>query len=436
MQTRLDRREAIDGGHGRGVGRSAVKRSVNRVRRFYDHFDRLQSRKEHRLDLFEMDVLLVQEEDAWPETDAEQQLELELSVMTEVKMMQWKGRDTDLDVSSDCSSTTCGSDDTTVCMSCSASLDELSALSSQPSLSPWEVALIRAEQSAKSYMAAKELEQRKADEKRRKEKKPVLSKEEAYLRGLSKTYGVEINYKNYLLKQEEKDCPFEKFRRQFFEDHAEKFFSGLQPLYQQICGTWMLNATPVSPAAQKHFLGKLEAQRHQLTLAFHGTRESVLDSIYQNGLLVPGLENHLTVHNGSAYGCGVYCAKGNCAEVSWSYARGDKRPMLVCAALDGENKLVRHLPNFMVVFQNHRVIPLFEATLPPPASRTPPPTAPGAPTGAAPGRSGAVQRRQIEVEQVKVKGPGPRTRLQILRTPRGVRVVGFLSRRAARTRRA
>eukprot|EP00913_Durusdinium_trenchii_P029598 g27742.t1 len=79
--------------------------------------------------------------------------------------------------------------------------------------------------------------------------------------------------------------------------------------------------------------------------------------------------------------------------------------MLVCAALDGENKLVRHLPNFMVVFQNHRVIPLFEATLPPPASRTPPPTAPGAPTGAAPGRSGAVQRRQIEVEQVKVKGP-------------------------------
>ena len=70
---------------------------------------------------------------------------------------------------------------------------------------------------------------------------------------------------------------------------------------------------------------------------------------------------------------------------------------------------VRHLPNFMVVFQNHRVIPLFEATLPPPASRTPPPTAPGAPTGAAPGRSGAVQRRQIEVEQVKVKGPGPRT---------------------------
>eukprot|EP00913_Durusdinium_trenchii_P029597 g27741.t1 len=71
LQTRLDRREAIDGGHGRGVGRSAVKRSVNRVRRFYDHFDRLQSRKEHRLDLFEMDVLLVQEEDAWPETDAE-----------------------------------------------------------------------------------------------------------------------------------------------------------------------------------------------------------------------------------------------------------------------------------------------------------------------------------------------------------------------------
>ena len=49
LQTRLDRREAIDGGHGRGVGRSAVKRSVNRVRRFYDHFDRLQSRKEHRL---------------------------------------------------------------------------------------------------------------------------------------------------------------------------------------------------------------------------------------------------------------------------------------------------------------------------------------------------------------------------------------------------
>ena len=36
-------------------------------------------------------------------------------------------------MSSDCSSTTCGSDDTTVCMSCSASLDELSALSSQPS---------------------------------------------------------------------------------------------------------------------------------------------------------------------------------------------------------------------------------------------------------------------------------------------------------------
>ena len=51
------------------------------------------------------------------------------------------------------------------------------------------------------------------------------------------------------------------------------------------------------------------------------------DSIYQNGLLVPGLENHLTVHNGSAYGCALanHRAAGETSDSIGGAPRGSQR---------------------------------------------------------------------------------------------------------------
>ena len=285
--------------------------------------------------------------------------------------------------------------------------------------SPWEAAVLRANLVAISYKVGTG----NLTEPKKKQKKVVLSAEEKYLAGLSEEYSVRFAYN---LKAEP-SCGFEKFRSEFFYKNASHFCRQLQPLYNPTSARWNLRPAPISQHVQKKFLETLAAKgREKLMLAFHGTNENALRSIYSSGLLVPGKESGVKVANGSAFGVGIYAGKADNAAISWSYARGESRPLLVCAALDGTAEEVHNHANFHVFKTDHSVVPLFEATLPDSQNRLPPATLVTM-------ARYVVRKRTIVPDAKKPKGPGPKTRIpNPLASPA---VVVFLSRRAAGKRR-
>ena len=277
--------------------------------------------------------------------------------------------------------------------------------------SPWEAAVLRANLVAISYKVGTG----NLSEPKKKQKKVVLSAEEKYLAGLSEEYSVRFAYD---LKAEP-SCGFEEFRSEFFYKNASHFCRQLQPLYNS-SARWNLRPAPISQHVQKKFLETLAAKgREKLMLAFHGTNENALGSIYSSGLLVPGKESGVKVANGSAFGVGIYAGKADNAAISWSYSRGESRPLLVCAALDGTAKEVYNHASFHVFKTDHSVVPLFEAT-----HRLPAPLVTA---------RYVVRKRTIVLNAKKPKGPGPKTRIP--NPSASPAVVIFLSRRAASKRR-
>merc|ERR1712232_427389 len=111
--------------------------------------------------------------------------------------------------------------------------------------------------------------------------------------------------------------------------------------------------------------------------AFHGTRKSNILSIYEGGLLIPGVGNSLPVVHGSAHGLGIYTAALNNASLSYAFA-GAAGKMLVCGVLDDSVKLksstaqligrqnvvaesgyIRRVGDAIVIFDAALVAPLF-----------------------------------------------------------------------------
>ena len=92
----------------------------------------------------------------------------------------------------------------------------------------------------------------------------------------------------------------------------------------------------LSFCAEERFLNACARARvGELQPALHGTHESNLSSIYSQGLLIPGQGgNSVRIANGSVYGVGIYTAYVKDASLSWSYSRGESRPVLVCGVLD------------------------------------------------------------------------------------------------------
>eukprot|EP00438_Fugacium_kawagutii_P001578 Skav221820 [mRNA] locus=scaffold885:72571:74449:+ [translate_table: standard] len=401
-----------------GLGRSSVKRSVNRSSRRFEKEEMSRSRKlqsrqlrntvldacaEHRLQQ-------VSSIGSCDDKVAETYL---CSEHAPLARKAWKADDSqDLEVASTCTTATGSDSDSDISMH----------LHMQSCRSPWEAAVLRASLVASCYAAA---EQKSKEQKSKESKvKVVLSKEQKYLAALSQEYSVDFSYD----LKEVPTCSFEKFRSEFFYKNASQFLRQLQPLYRLQSAVWNLRPTPVSDTVQKKFLERLESKGGKNSImVFHGTNQTALPSIYSDGLVVPGLENQVRVANGSAYGVGIYAGKADHASISWAYARGEVKPMLVCAAWDGTAEEVYHHANFNVFKTNHSVVPLFEASLPEAQYRLPATT--NAPAPAAPARY-VVKKRIIEPE--KPKGPGPRTRIPKPQTCPAV--VIFLSRRAARKR--
>merc|ERR1712187_1011 len=101
------------------------------------------------------------------------------------------------------------------------------------------------------------------------------------------------------------------------------------------------------------------------------------ESIFTQGMLIPGEGNDIKVANGSAHGNGVYVAKLSNPWLSQGFVRGANK-MLICGVVDDakattlpqrfgfshatrESNTVRHVGDAMVVFDSSCVAPLFVA---------------------------------------------------------------------------
>ena len=426
LETRCDCR-CLSSPNGASLGRSAVKRSVNRSSRRFETEERKSSklRRFRRRQLRE-EVLEASWEESMISHEAIEPQSLFLegcykfpsldSGYQQLQIVKESFKEVDEEVASLSSSTTAGSDTSDISMH----------LQMQSCRSRWEAAVCLANFVATGYVRVK-----KTMDEPKKKKEKILSAEQKYLEELREQYSVDISYDLKPRHTCESDKfsagyeSFEKFRSSFFYTHGDQFLGQLQRLYQP---GWHLRAAPVGESARKRFLETFEEKKDKLMMVFHGTDSTFLHSIYHNGLLVPGKNNGVRVVNGTAHGRGVYAAKSNFASISWSYSRGEEKPMLVCAALDGPSEEVKRLPNFFVFYHSHYVLPLFEASLKRLPCRPPKPSKP---------LKSSVTKVTPKVDSNKIKKPkkpGPKCRITTISgsTPN---VNLFLSRRAACKRR-
>lgn len=172
-------------------------------------------------------------------------------------------------------------------------------------------------------------------------------------------------------------APFPSLQRQFLKQHGPQLCRNLQQCVQRPVS---LKPAALSAEVQARFLEACkgpQALEGTLRPAFHGTAVQRLQSIFERGLLIPGQENGVKVVNGSAHGLGIYTAQVDAPSLSLGFCRGG--PMLVCGVLDDSTRLqqgaiigrhqvlsesehVRHVGNAMVVFDQRRVAPLFQAS--------------------------------------------------------------------------
>lgn len=222
---------------------------------------------------------------------------------------------------------------------------------------------------------------------------------------------------------------FEQFRQCFLKQHIKSIGSALNSLSLQ--GQIEMKPTPLSCEVRQRFLSACNGQvKDAVRPVWHGTDVNSLDSIYQQGLLIPGQNNGLKVKNGSAYGLGIYAARADCPQLSLGYCRGGSRKLLVCGMIDvSEPDSVRHGSNFVVIFNHHLVAPLFETTLPDGSFAPPPiPSLPSQTTQVLTRHAQLPTQRALKKKIVKRK-------ISIAALmPVGV-VAAFLSRRAVRKRR-
>lgn len=271
------------------------------------------------------------------------------------------------------------------------------------------------EQAAKAACAFGQPEEEKQGQEQE-DKFEGWEEHQSLLKFLESSYNVTTTYKR------PGGGPFEAFRFDFFKQHAARFCSGLQTCFGYPV---ILHPTSLNTKVEERFhfacSGRLEGS---LVPALHGTDGNNLDSIYQHGLMIPGQGNQLRVANGSAHGVGIYSASMDNPALSRNYMRGADPPVLVCGVLDSDvDQEVYHAGGALVIFDEHRIAPLFVAR----RGEAPPPPKPPLPAPRPPR-----QRRIREAQPTTLRrGPAKKPR-----KPR-VHLIGvarFLTRRAARRR--
>jgi len=94
----------------------------------------------------------------------------------------------------------------------------------------------------------------------------------------------------------------------------------------------------------------------QPLLLFHGTLETNLPRIREQGLLVPSSENGITVRNGSLHGVGIYLSNSLGVMTSLGYC--DRSKLVVCAVIP-HKQLLLNRDNVYVAYHSALVLPCF-----------------------------------------------------------------------------
>lgn len=176
-------------------------------------------------------------------------------------------------------------------------------------------------------------------------------------------------------------CHFNRLRDIFVQQHGFRLLRHLRRVFPNL--NLRLVQASVSLRVQAAFL---QAWRNQagpsidLSPAFHGTRESNIPSILEQGLLIPGRGNRLKVVHGAVHGRGIYTAKVHNPCLSAGFAGFHPQGMLVVGILDdavvhsaqkrlgnysvgAESKAVIHVGDAMVVFEPSHVVPFFSVAV-------------------------------------------------------------------------
>eukprot|EP00929_Paragymnodinium_shiwhaense_P023033 TRINITY_DN14517_c0_g3_i2.p1 TRINITY_DN14517_c0_g3~~TRINITY_DN14517_c0_g3_i2.p1 ORF type:complete len:674 (+),score=92.14 TRINITY_DN14517_c0_g3_i2:74-2023(+) len=177
-----------------------------------------------------------------------------------------------------------------------------------------------------------------------------------------------------LLKRPQEAKSFEAMRSQFLRQHGQVLKKDLESVFE---GPVTLKPAPVSSSVQERFLKGLQSDG-ELLPGYHGSAAQNYASIYDRGLLIPKPSiNNLQVAHGSAHGNGIYTARVGASILSRGFC--DEPKILVCGVVsnaveatgghycgrfqvNAESNLVRHVGDAMVVFDEQRVAPLYEAS--------------------------------------------------------------------------
>merc|ERR1712216_930366 len=179
---------------------------------------------------------------------------------------------------------------------------------------------------------------------------------------------------------------FAELRDQFLQVHGPSVQSALRTCFQTPV---KLHKAPVASSVQDRFMDAYRTTGVYAP-AFHGTAADRHQSIFANGLLIPGQGNKLTVLHGSAAGLGIYAAKLGGIWLSRSFCTQNR--MLVCAVLPTHYQVTQHGDAY-VAFNSSCIVPLFEAI-----AATPPQTSLSGPSFRRPSfsRASLVRRAGIE----------------------------------------
>jgi len=168
---------------------------------------------------------------------------------------------------------------------------------------------------------------------------------------------------------------FEEVRNDFLRQHGAEVKLNLDKCF---AGPLKLEPAPVSQAVQQRFLrGFLASAGADLTPALHGSHADNYSSICERGLIIAGKKGDIPIAHGAAHGRGIYTACVTAPTLSRGFCSEPK--MLVCAVVDdaqhvgrrencgnftvsAKSATVKHVGDAMVISDESRVVPLFQAS--------------------------------------------------------------------------
>lgn len=166
---------------------------------------------------------------------------------------------------------------------------------------------------------------------------------------------------------------FQRLQEDFLRTHGHQIKAQLSSVFE---GPISIKHAEVGRPAQERFMDAM-SEGYPLRPVFHGSQAENYESICSRGLLIPGRGNELKVVNGSVHGRGIYTADLQNPRLSAGFCTDPK--MLVCGILDdsrhlaasrtlgihqlkAESQAIKHVGDAIVVFDESRVVPLFQAS--------------------------------------------------------------------------